>query len=63
VPPVQLPRRRCQKFEARRRQCHVCKILAGGESMVFFRLHVAPLASSFAVARTQARASNAGGIK
>jgi hypothetical protein len=27
VPPVQLPRRRCQKFEARRRQCHVCKIL------------------------------------
>jgi hypothetical protein len=27
MPRFQLPRRRCQKFEARRRRCHVCKIL------------------------------------
>jgi hypothetical protein len=27
MPHFQLPRRRCQKFEARRRRCHVCKIL------------------------------------
>jgi hypothetical protein len=29
MPRFQLPRPRCQKFEALHRRCHVCKILNG----------------------------------